>query len=777
MSINCEIFISYSSKEKDIASLVRETLENNGITCWMAPESIPASSGYAAEITEAIANAKVVVLVLSSPSMESRWVAKEVDFAICENKPIIPFHIDDSKLTRTFQLYLNNVQHNDAYRRIKLALGDLLDNVTALIGKKTEDAARIHLKPSYREPNGSFCGREAELSELTEAFRDHGVVALSGIGGIGKSEIAKAYACRAYREARYEIVSYADYKGSLRATVAQLDFSNFDEASFLEGLAEREDVTSIEEELFKKKRDWLETHTRSALLIIDGMDDLDDPDLPLLSTLSVNVLLTTRCHFGDIRTVRVSPIGEDTLLDLFYTLYEDGDRESEEEVETVKRILSLVSYHTLTVKLMAQFLKTSGYTPAMLLEALGESTLSKIFDDDEVVHENTYRSISAHIRQLFSLARLTHEEETVLCELSLLPPSGIRKYTFRSWHTSPDTMTVVARLTDRGFIESGHGMIALHPLVAAVVKEELRPSTERCLEFLEGMIAGIEDEVIPTLRQMDEISAITLSAVAALSEESLTMVRLLTSVGRFHGTYAYNKLMPLKSYRGMNLAFGQLRTDSTDKLQEFSTGYRLYCRAGEMLGRLQGVSDADKERLYTRFAALLYNVHRYTEAIDYNYRALAINERLCGELSEASFTNRRRIGTGYFTMGEYEKAYEIYKQNLTLRLENPPQSNENLGRAHMHTANALKALGRLDEALSLYGRARDYILGDEGNAIGLAMLSEELADLHSRLGEGARAREYLLEALKIYEKYSDNEEKIAALSEKLEKSPCCTTAL
>lgn len=53
MKVNCEVFISYSSKEKEIADLVRETLENNGISCWMAPESIPASSGYAAEITEA----------------------------------------------------------------------------------------------------------------------------------------------------------------------------------------------------------------------------------------------------------------------------------------------------------------------------------------------------------------------------------------------------------------------------------------------------------------------------------------------------------------------------------------------------------------------------------------------------------------------------------------------------------------------------------------------------------------------------------------------------
>ena len=294
MSINCEVFISYSSKEKEIASLVRETLENNGITCWMAPESIPASSGYASEITEAICNAKVVVLILSFPSMESKWVTKEVDFAICENKPIIPFHIDDSKLNKTFQLYLNNVQHIDAYKRIKQALGDLLDNVVALVGEKKEDSSRIYLKPMYREPIFNFRGRDNELNEIEESFKSHNVVTLSGIGGIGKSEIAKAYAVKSFKENIYEIVSYIDYKESLRKTISQLDFSNFDEASFLESLQTRNDITSIEDELFKKKLDWLETHNKKALLIIDGMDNYDDPDLDILTHLAIHVLVVTR---------------------------------------------------------------------------------------------------------------------------------------------------------------------------------------------------------------------------------------------------------------------------------------------------------------------------------------------------------------------------------------------------------------------------------------------------------------------------------------------------
>ena len=769
MSINCEIFISYSSKEKEIASLVRETLENNGITCWMAPESIPASSGYAAEITEAIANAKVVVLILSYPSMESKWVAKEVDFAICENKPIIPFRIDDSKLNRTFQLYLNNVQHIDAYKRIKMALGDLLDNVTALIGAKKEDSSRIYLKPAYREPIYNFMGRDRELEDISAAFDGHTVVALSGMGGIGKSEVAKAYAVKAYKDGLYEIVSYADYKGTLKKTISQLDFANFDEATFLESLQTRTDITSIEDELYKKKVGWLETHSKKALLIIDGMDNYDDPDLGVLSRISIDVLMTTRCHFSDLKTVRINPVPDDELVEVFYNFYEDGTRD-EEEIAAVKEIISLVSSHTLTVKLMGQFLQTSGYEVNMLLDNLRQSTLSDIFGQDEVMHQNRYDSINAHIKNLFSLAKLSQKEEAVLADLSLIPTSGIKKYTFRSWHKDADTMTVVSRLVDKGFVESNHGLIYLHPIIQAVVKDTVKPNTDLCADFLDCVIQNIDGEIVPTVKQMDELSAITLSIVNSLNEENLTMVRLLTSVGRFHNSCAYCKLMPLKNYRGMNTAFAQLKTDNVDKLKEFSVSHGLYLRAGQMLEGLEGVDWVDRERLYTRFAALLYNVKKYDDAILYNQKALDINVRERGVLDENSFTNRRRMATCYFTVGNFQKAYELYAENLRLRLENPPQEAVNLGRAQMHAANALKALGRLDEALTLYERSREYIVDDDSNAIGLAMLDEEVADLYERMGNAILAKDYLKEALDLYTKFSEDEEKINILSQRLEGS-------
>ena len=50
----------------------------------------------------------------------------------------------------------------------KMALGDLLENVNALVGTNKSSNTRIHLKPMYREPIHNFSGRDEELSLVEE---------------------------------------------------------------------------------------------------------------------------------------------------------------------------------------------------------------------------------------------------------------------------------------------------------------------------------------------------------------------------------------------------------------------------------------------------------------------------------------------------------------------------------------------------------------------------------------------------------------------------------
>ncbi|MGN0153363.1 MAG: TIR domain-containing protein [Lachnospiraceae bacterium] len=104
------VFISYSSKDRGFVNQIVDELEKMGVSCWRAPEMIPAGSSYAKEIPQAIQNCNVFLLVLSPNSQNSIWVEKEIDSAICNRKTIIPFQIKTVQLNDTFRFYLNNVQ-------------------------------------------------------------------------------------------------------------------------------------------------------------------------------------------------------------------------------------------------------------------------------------------------------------------------------------------------------------------------------------------------------------------------------------------------------------------------------------------------------------------------------------------------------------------------------------------------------------------------------------------------------------------------------------------
>ncbi len=130
------VFISYSTKESAVAEQTRQVLEANKIPCWMAPQSIPAGSDYGAEIPKAIGKCKVLLLLLSQASQESNWVPKEVGLAIGKGKIIVPFQIDNSVISDSFNFYLTNSQRISAYNRMSDAYKDLTNRLLDLLADK-----------------------------------------------------------------------------------------------------------------------------------------------------------------------------------------------------------------------------------------------------------------------------------------------------------------------------------------------------------------------------------------------------------------------------------------------------------------------------------------------------------------------------------------------------------------------------------------------------------------------------------------------------------------
>ena len=85
-------------------------------------------------IPQAIKNCSVFVLILSKNAQKSKWVPRELDQAINENKIVMPFDIDDCALQDDFNFYLTNVQRYNAYQNKSKAIEKMLSEIKAILG-------------------------------------------------------------------------------------------------------------------------------------------------------------------------------------------------------------------------------------------------------------------------------------------------------------------------------------------------------------------------------------------------------------------------------------------------------------------------------------------------------------------------------------------------------------------------------------------------------------------------------------------------------------------
>lgn len=89
------IFVSYSSRDRDVAELVRTHLEAENRRVWIAPRDVPPGITYPEAIIGAIRDCTMGLLVLSEQSNTSPHVLREVERISADGKPLFVLRIDD----------------------------------------------------------------------------------------------------------------------------------------------------------------------------------------------------------------------------------------------------------------------------------------------------------------------------------------------------------------------------------------------------------------------------------------------------------------------------------------------------------------------------------------------------------------------------------------------------------------------------------------------------------------------------------------------------------
>ena len=109
-----DVFISYSSLNKNVADAVVSDFEQNGIRCWYAPRDIMPGQEWVTAIHEAINMCQLFVLIYTDSSNESKQVANEVALAFNSGKTLIPFKLSDTQMSSELEYYLTRVHWLDA---------------------------------------------------------------------------------------------------------------------------------------------------------------------------------------------------------------------------------------------------------------------------------------------------------------------------------------------------------------------------------------------------------------------------------------------------------------------------------------------------------------------------------------------------------------------------------------------------------------------------------------------------------------------------------------
>ena len=145
-----DVFISYSTKNKNVADAVVADFEQNGIKCWYAPRDILPGEEWVKAVTNALESSKTLVLIYTGESNNSEQVKNEIAVAFNCGITIVPFRLTEEQMSSELEYYLTRVHWLDALSK------PLKKNIVAL---------REYIEVIINTPNGAAPGANREEVE------------------------------------------------------------------------------------------------------------------------------------------------------------------------------------------------------------------------------------------------------------------------------------------------------------------------------------------------------------------------------------------------------------------------------------------------------------------------------------------------------------------------------------------------------------------------------------------------------------------------------------
>jgi TIR domain len=136
--LSAAVFISYSSKDRQIAQTLCQALEARGQNCWIAGRDVRAGENFQESIVRALREARVMVLVFSSNANNSEEIKKEVVLAGRHKVTVVPVRVEDVVPNDAFTYEFATRQWIDLFQDWERQLEQLVNQIDQILGRPAD---------------------------------------------------------------------------------------------------------------------------------------------------------------------------------------------------------------------------------------------------------------------------------------------------------------------------------------------------------------------------------------------------------------------------------------------------------------------------------------------------------------------------------------------------------------------------------------------------------------------------------------------------------------
>jgi len=604
--------------------------------------------------------------------------------------------------------------------------------------------------PYQRNP--FFTGRENILTTLTDVLSTGQPMALSqpqaisGLGGIGKTQIAVEYAYRSHQNYQAVFWSRADSRDAL--------ISGYVTLADLLKLPEKDEQEQIR--TINAVKHWLREHDR-WLLILDNVDDLTLLKEFVPSAGGGHILLTTRTQApGKLaRSLEVDVLETDLgalfLLRRASILEHDALLESATtaQVTIAREITQELGGLPLALDQAGAYIEEAAYSLSeyLALYRTQRTALlkrrSRDMNDDHPESVATTWSLSFErvqhanpaaaelLRLCAFLAADAIPEEMLMQGAHLLGP--VLGPTVSDQLTFNDAIIELRKysLMRR---ETASKTLSVHRLVQAVLKDQMKEQdrhqwSERAVQAVNAAFPTVEHQTWP---QCDRLLPHALLCATWIEQKSMAFpeaAHLLNQMGDYLEKRAQYK--EAESLLEQALAIrAQIGTESLDIAQSLNNLAHLYQTQGKheqveplyqrALSIYEQELGADHSWAATslnNLAALYRDQGKYEQAEPLYQRALSICEQQLGPDHPNTALSLNNLAALYQDQGKYEQTEPLYVRALAI-------CEQQLGPQHPDTA------GSLNNLAALYYNQRKYQQAEPLFKRALAIREQQLGPQH-----------------------------------------------